>query len=213
MQGHSHQVWSGQVCSACVGTLQLGWGRDGGMLPQKFLEFRGYEIASETILGQTMLLGGLTTRVSHTWISTLSAHCVVQHWFRLPDRSLISQATPGFIDEACETIIIHLEIWKVVGRKTQQRFFAAIYSHLTSFNISPVCLRALHGRPPSNGTTWQCQANHEWGKKWNQTNWTSGYGPDVTLMCAARKKWYIESLDIAAVSCVLASDYTATICI
>ena len=62
MQGHSHQVWSGQVCSACVGMLQLGWGGGAeGMLPQKFLEFRGYEIASETILGQTMLLGGLMT--------------------------------------------------------------------------------------------------------------------------------------------------------
>ena len=24
MQGRSHQVWSGQVCSACVGTLPLG---------------------------------------------------------------------------------------------------------------------------------------------------------------------------------------------
>ena len=98
-------------------------------------------------------------------------------------------------------------------KEDSAEIFIAIHSHLTSFNISPVCLRALHGRPPSNGTTWRCQANHEWGKKWNWTNWTSGYGPDVTLMCAARKKWYIESLDIAAVSCVLASDYTATICI
>ena len=59
MQGRSHQVWSGQVCSACVGTLQLGG--LGACSLRKFLEFRGYKIASETILGQTMLLGGPTT--------------------------------------------------------------------------------------------------------------------------------------------------------
>ena len=34
----------------------------GGMLPQNFLEFRGYEIASKTIFGANMmLLGGQTT--------------------------------------------------------------------------------------------------------------------------------------------------------
>ena len=46
------QVWSGQVRSACVSMQQLlllGW--SGGMLPQKCLKFRGYEIASETIFG------------------------------------------------------------------------------------------------------------------------------------------------------------------
>ena len=43
-QGRRHQVWSGQVRSACASRLQLGV--SGGM---KFLEFRGYEIPSETI--------------------------------------------------------------------------------------------------------------------------------------------------------------------
>ena len=34
--------------------------------------------------------------------------CVAQHWFRLSDRSLISQATP-FADDARETIIVRFE--------------------------------------------------------------------------------------------------------
>ena len=49
MQGCSHQIWSGQVSGACVST-QVGG--SGGMPPRKFVEFRGYEIASETFLGQ-----------------------------------------------------------------------------------------------------------------------------------------------------------------
>ena len=43
-QGHSRWVWSGQVHSACVSTLQLG--ESGACSPRKCLEFRGYEIAS-----------------------------------------------------------------------------------------------------------------------------------------------------------------------
>ena len=31
----------------------------------------------------------------------------------------------------------------------------------------------------------------------------------VTLVCSQKKKWYMESLDIVAVSCVLVSCYTA----
>ena len=54
--------WSGHVCSACVSMLQLGG--VGACTPRKFLEFRGYEIASETIFGANMtLLGGQTTLV------------------------------------------------------------------------------------------------------------------------------------------------------
>ena len=45
-QSHSHQVWSGQVCSAYVSKLQLGG--LGACSPRKF---RGYAIASETSFG------------------------------------------------------------------------------------------------------------------------------------------------------------------
>ena len=49
IQGHSHQIWSGEVSGACISMQQLGG--SGGIPPRKFGEFRGYEIASETIFG------------------------------------------------------------------------------------------------------------------------------------------------------------------
>ena len=55
--------------------LQLGG--SGGMLLGRSLEFRGYKIASETILAQCDASWRQDNRVSHVWISTLSAHCVV----------------------------------------------------------------------------------------------------------------------------------------
>ena len=91
-------IWSGQVGSVCISTLQLGG--LGGMLPQK--------IVSETIFGEYNAYQRPDDRVSHVWLPTLSAHCVIQHWFRPSDPLLISQATP-FTDEACKTRLI---AWK-----------------------------------------------------------------------------------------------------
>ena len=48
-QGRSHQIWSGPVSGAYVSTQQLAGSE--GVPPRKFLEFRGYEVASETISG------------------------------------------------------------------------------------------------------------------------------------------------------------------
>ena len=52
-QGHSHQVWSGQVCSVCMHkytTARGVWGHTPPP-PRKFLQFMGYEIVYETIFG------------------------------------------------------------------------------------------------------------------------------------------------------------------
>ena len=38
--------------------------------------------------------------------------------------------------------------------------FHTVCSHLAKFNMSPMCLGALHGCPPSNGANWQSQASH-----------------------------------------------------
>ena len=48
-QGCSHQSWSGQVSGVWKSMQQLEG--SGGMPLRTFLEFRGYEIASETIFG------------------------------------------------------------------------------------------------------------------------------------------------------------------
>ena len=89
------------VANACVNTLQLGG--SGGMLPQKrFWNLEAMILLLRLFWSQYYASRRLDNRVSHVWVSTLSTHCVVQHWFRLSDRSLTSQATP-FVDEACET--------------------------------------------------------------------------------------------------------------
>ena len=144
-QCRSHQVLSGQVCSACVSTLQLGG--SGGMLPRKFWEFRGYEIASETIFRSIQCFSE-ARRQSFT--TTVFAH------FR--DHSLISKATP-FAHEACETIIVHLEERKVVGRKTQ-RSFSHCSQPSRKFQHVAYVLGALHGHPPSAIRVGACNNVH-----------------------------------------------------
>ena len=101
LRGRSRQVWCGQVHSVYISTLQLGW--SGGSPPtppppQKILWLFPRPF--------------LARRQSFTCMK--SSNCIVQHWFRLSDGSLISQATP-FTDEACETTIVRLEEHKVVG--------------------------------------------------------------------------------------------------
>ena len=73
IQGRSHQIWSDQVSGAYVSTPQ----QLGPHPPRKFWEFRGYEVASETISGPKPCFSES-----------------IQHWFWLSDRSLISQTTP-----------------------------------------------------------------------------------------------------------------------
>ena len=48
VQGRSHQTWSSQVRSRCVQNTARVWGH---APPETFLEFRGYDFASETIFG------------------------------------------------------------------------------------------------------------------------------------------------------------------
>ena len=94
-QGHSHQIWSGQVSGACISTQELGG--SGGMPPpppRKFWEFRVYEVASETIFGPKRCL----SEVRRQSFTSVHEHLPVvpysTAWFRLSNRSLISQATP-----------------------------------------------------------------------------------------------------------------------
>ena len=100
---------------------------------------------------------------------------LVQHWFRLSDRSLISQATP-FTDEACETTIVCYEERKVVRRKTRKSSFA-LFTAILQVSRCQVC-----GWGPCVGVC-RAQVSHRWRKKqssWNWTNRTGSYGPEVT---------------------------------
>ena len=59
-------------------------------------------------------------------------------------------------------LIVHLEEQNVVRwKEDSEEFSRTVHSHLISFNMSPVYLEAVRGRPPSNGTNWQHQASHE----------------------------------------------------
>ena len=141
----------------CVSTQQLWW--YGGMPPRKCFESRDYEIASETIAPYSTGFGFLLT----------------------------SQATLAFAEWG---LWDYLFTWRTgrktrKTRKTRKRFFFTVWSHLASFNMwyvtcqpHTVCMLALCGHSINKGANWQCQANHEWGKKesgWNQNNWTSTY--------------------------------------
>ena len=64
-QGSSHQVWSGQVRSACISELKLG-------------EVWGHEIASETIFGPIRCFSE-PRRQSFTCMNIYPfCHCVIQ---------------------------------------------------------------------------------------------------------------------------------------
>ena len=123
--------------------------------PRKFLDFRGYEIASETIYGP-IRCSSEDRRQRFTCMNiypfcTLRRRVYSSYLFRPSNCSLISQATP-FANEACETVIA-----KTVSCWKENSVFCTIYSHLSSFNMSPVFLGALHGHPPSNGANWRRQ--------------------------------------------------------
>ena len=100
---------------------------------------------------------------------------------------LISQAALSG-DEAWETVIISLEERKVVGRL--RRVFRTVFSHHISFNMSPVCLRALRGYLPSNGNNWWWLASHGWGKNWSSWNWTNQTGHSPVFACF----WLIKTI-------------------
>ena len=125
-QGCSHQVWGGQVCSQCVCKHATGSGVWGHAPPGKFvLEFRGYEIASENVLGVIRCFSKARWQ-SFTCMSSY-----------LPFLPIVSYST-GSLGRT-------RSFWK----KDSEEFFHI--SHLASFNMSPVCLGALRGRLPSKG--------------------------------------------------------------
>ena len=135
-QGRSHEICRGQVSGACVSTQQLG--EVGGMPPpRKFLEFRGYEIASETIFGPKRCFSEARRQSSIRMNSY--PFCPLRQIAAF--HSLISQAIP-FADEACETN-------RSLGRtescwKTRKRFFRTVCSHLVlCFNVLPRCVCAM----------------------------------------------------------------------
>ena len=59
------------------------------------------------------------------------------HWFWLSDHFMMLQATP-FADEACETIIVCLEEWRVVGRKTRN-FCFAVFAAISKVSTCHLC--------------------------------------------------------------------------
>ena len=93
--------------------------------PTRFLQFRGYEVASETISGPKQCSFSEARRQSFACMN-IYPFCPFRHWFRLSDRSLISQATP-FAD--------HLEEQKIIGRLSlshclqPSQYYVATYHH------------------------------------------------------------------------------------
>ena len=120
----------------------------------------------------------------HKYLPFPIAHCAVQHWFWLLNRSLISQAT-AFTDVASET---NLSFERTcfggrLGRDSFTLFTAMSQVSTCHLPTRAVCVWALCEWPPSNGANgangWR-QARHEWGEKWsgwNLTNLIGSYGP------------------------------------
>ena len=135
-------------------------GGPGGMLPRKNLKFRDYEIASETIfvpircfsqarrqfhMNATLPIGSYTNGVGFPILFA----------FFISQKPHPSQMKPN-----CKN-------GKSLEGRLAEQFCHTVRSHLTSFNMIPLCFGALRERPPSSGTNWQCQASHEWGEKWS----------------------------------------------
>ena len=121
------------------------------------LELRGYGIASANIFGPMRSFLEPTTEF-YMYEYLYPFHCI-QSWFRLSDCSLTSQAT-SFADESCETNRSLVGTEKLL-EDLEEFFFHTVRSHVASFNVSPVWLGTLRGRPPNNGVNWQRRASHE----------------------------------------------------
>ena len=173
----------------------------GAWPPRKFLEFRGYEVASETIFGPKRCFSearrqsftcmsiypfclasfpgpasfpSLITRLFRTasdgklggawergYFLPVAPYSTA--WFRLSDRSLISQATP-FADRSV------IDERKIVGRLGLSH--CSQPSRIMLQHVTTLC--TCHGRLPSIGPIWRHQASHGWRKKW------SGFSPVET---------------------------------
>ena len=132
MQSSSHQVWSGQiwsgqVCSACASTLQLRgvWGH----APTENFWILG---SMRPFWGNTYdAPWRLDDRVSHVWISTLSAHCVVQYRFR-PSAYLASHTLCRWGLQDCNRSLARtVSCWK---ENSREFFFFALsrkFEHVT----------------------------------------------------------------------------------
>ena len=117
---------------------------------QKFLKFRGYEIAPETIFGQYDASRRPDDRVSHEYHS---AHCVVLRWCRFLIQSTYRPKATPFAGKDCEinrSVVRTKSCWKTRGTvlshcaQSSRKFQRGNY--------------VLWGRPPSNGANWQRQA-------------------------------------------------------
>ena len=132
LQGCSHQIWSSQVRSVCTSACK------------NFFKFRGYEIASESILDQynpSRRPDDPLCSLHHTTLFQLS-------------NSLFISRKPHPLQIRFARFIFHLEERKL---KSCFALFAA---------ISPVAtchLCALCGHPLSNGGNWRGLASHKRG--------------------------------------------------
>ena len=144
-----------------VGTIHFEDRFCSGAILQQLLEFKGYEIASETIFGPK--------RCMHEYplhhIELVSAF-----------RSFANLASHTLHRVRLARLIIRLKLLEDL-EGILSSLFAAISYYVSIFHHA-VCIPWVH--LPSTGPIWWRQASHGWGRKWsgwNRTNWTGSYGP------------------------------------
>ena len=103
LQGSSHQVWSAQVHSSLgtrlVQEAQYSY-RVWGHAPQEW-NLETMRLRLRPFWAHTMLLRGQMTEFHMYVIYTLSAHCVLQYWFRPSNRPL------KFLEEKLIRVFLH----------------------------------------------------------------------------------------------------------
>ena len=149
IQGHSHQIWSGQVTSMCVLSMQqLGvWNLDAlRLFLSPFLHWNSGQI-TDAHLGINIYFPSLTAGTSF---------------------AISFQSITWKMESSWEDGLI---------RKTQKRLFYTVCSHLASFNtwrhFTYQCIRYMHVDlvwcPPSQATI----SEEKLWFSWNRTNWTA----------------------------------------
>ena len=111
------------------------------------MEFRDYQIASETIFAPRRC-SSKARRQSFTCMN-IYPFCSLHRSYT----ALISQAM-SFADEACKTKHLLGRMGKLLEDSGEFFLFQSVCNHLASFNMSPVYLYGgFHGCPSSNAAS------------------------------------------------------------